>query len=318
MILLWGTMDDLPMALTREALTQAGADICFLDHRAISASEIDYAFSPKNGARCFVRVANTSIDMTAVSVAYVRGSDFYDYDEFRELPADSPALMHAAWFEAHLKAWLDASDAVVINRTGPGATNLSKPYQMMAIRQAGFLIPETLISNDPAAAATFLAENPDSIYKSLSGIRSIVRRVGDLHRSFINDVSWCPTLFQRLVPGTNYRAHIINGEVMAVRIESDQIDYRYGRSSITVAELPADVAEKCRQLTTMLGLYFSGIDLMQTPEGDWYCFEVNTSPAYPYFESGSGQRISVALADFMIDADKRRCGGVTPLTVRST
>jgi glutathione synthase/RimK-type ligase-like ATP-grasp enzyme len=306
MILLWGTMDDLPMAMTREALTRACADVCFLDHRAIGASEIDYAFSPDGGARCVVRVANTPIDMTAVSVAYVRGSDFYDYDEFRELPADSRELMHAAWFEAHLKAWLDASDAVVINRTGPGATNLSKPYQMMAIRRAGLLIPKTLITNDAVAATKFLAENPDSIYKSLSGIRSIVRRVGDLQRSFIDDVSWCPTLFQRLVPGTNYRVHVINGEVMTVRIESDQVDYRYGRSSMTVAELPAEIAEKCRRLTAMLGLYFSGIDLMRTAEGDWYCFEVNTSPAYPYFESGSGQRISVALADFMVDADKRQ------------
>jgi len=305
MILLWGTMDDSPMAATRDALARGGADFFFLDHRAIAASEIDYAFSPQTGGRCVVRMANEPIDMAGVKVAYVRGSDFRDYDEFRELPTDSPQVMQAGWFEAQLRAWLDASDAVVINRSGPSATNYSKPYQMKLIRQAGFLVPEALISNDAAAATRFLSENPDSIYKSLSAVRSIVRKVGDSHRSFIDDVNWCPTLFQKLIPGTNYRAHVINGEVLAVRIESDQLDYRYGKSSMTVAELPLEVAEKCRRLTAMLGLYFSGIDLMRTPQGDWYCFEVNTSPAFTYFESLSGQRISIALADFMIDADSR-------------
>ena len=305
MILLWGTMDDSPLATTHSALARAGADFYFLDHRKIAASEIDYAFSAETGARCVVRVAGTPIDMARVKVAYVRGSDFYDYDEFRELPADSPQVIQAGWFEAQLRAWLDACDAVVINRSGPSATNYSKPYQMTLIRQAGFLIPEALISNDPAAAAKFLLENPDSIYKSLSAVRSIVRKVGDTQRSFIDDLKWCPTLFQRFVPGVNYRVHVINGEVLAVRIESDQLDYRYGKSSITVAELPSGVAEKCRRLTLMLGLYFSGIDLMRTPEDDWYCFEVNPSPAYSYFESLSGQQISVALADFMIDADSR-------------
>lgn len=305
MILLWGTMDDSPLAATHAALARAGANFFFLDHRAIAASEIDYAFSPEAGGRCVVRVANAPIDMAYVKVAYVRGSDFLDYDEFRELPADSPKVLQAGWFEAQLRAWLDACDAVVINRSGPSATNYSKPYQMMTIKQAGFLVPEALISNDAAAATRFLSENPNSIYKSLSAVRSIVRRVDDSHRSFIDDVNWCPTLFQRLIPGTNYRAHVINGEVLAVRIESDQLDYRYGKSSITVTELPSEVAEKCRRLTAMLGLYFSGIDLMRTPDDDWYCFEVNPSPAYPYFELGSGQPISVALADFMMDADSR-------------
>jgi glutathione synthase/RimK-type ligase-like ATP-grasp enzyme len=298
-------MDDSPMAVTHAALTRAGADVFFLDHRKIAVSEIDYAFSAEAGGRCVVRVANAPIDMARVKVAYIRGSDYNDYDEFRGLAADTPQVMQAGWFEAQLRAWLDASNAIVINRSGPSATNYSKPYQMTFIRQAGFLVPEALISNDAGAAARFLSENPESIYKSLSAVRSIVRKVGDTHRGYIDDVQWCPTLFQRFVPGTNYRAHVVNGEVLAVRIESDQVDYRYGNSAMTIAELPFEVAEKCRRLTVMLGLCFSGIDLMRTPDDEWYCFEVNPSPAYPYFEWGSGQQISAALADFMIDADSR-------------
>jgi glutathione synthase/RimK-type ligase-like ATP-grasp enzyme len=294
------------MAMARAALARAGADLFFLDHRAIFTSDIDYAFDAEHGARCTVTLDEAAVDVARVKVAYVRGSDLYDYDEVRELPRESALAMRAARFEVQLMAWLDSSDAVVINRSGPSATNNSKPCQTTAIRQVGFLTPDTLMSNDPFAVKEFLAEKPEAVYKSISGVRSIVRRVAERNRGSLDDVKWCPTLFQRVVPGTNYRAHVIGRAVLAVRIESEQLDYRYGSSTITVAELPGEVADRCRRLTATLGLHFSGIDLIRTPQDEWYCLEVNPSPAYSYFEVGSGQPISAALAKYMMDADSGR------------
>jgi glutathione synthase/RimK-type ligase-like ATP-grasp enzyme len=311
MILLWGTMEDEPMAMAHAALVRAGADFFFLDHRKIFASEIDYSFSPEGGGRCIVTVGDASLDMDTVKVAYVRGAVFYDYEEMRDRPLDDPVALRAAWFEAQLTAWLDSSDALVINRSGPSATNSSKPYQLAVIRQAGLGIPESFISNDGSAARGFLAEHPESIFKSISGIRSIVRRVSEKQLGFMDDVNWCPTLFQQVVQGTNYRAHVLNGEIYAVRIESDQLDYRCGRSTIVAEDLPPEVAEKCRRLNAMLGLCFTGIGLIRTPDGEWYCFEVSASPGFPYFETGSGQPISTALARLMmeVDADDARMNG---------
>ena len=74
------------------------------------------------------------------------------------------------------------------------------------------------------------------------------------------------------------------------------------------ADLPVEVAQRCIRLTRMLGFHFSGIDLMRTPEDEWYCFEVNTSPGFSYFEQGTGQPISMTLARFMIDCDRRAAG----------
>jgi glutathione synthase/RimK-type ligase-like ATP-grasp enzyme len=303
MILLWGTMDDEPLEMTAAALAQADADYVFLDHRKIFTSEIEYTFDFERVERCTVTANDTAIDMSAVNVAYVRGSDFNDYEEMHERPEDDPLAVRAVRFEMELKAWLDASDALVINRSRPSATNNSKPYQLAMIRQVGFAIPETLITNDAAAAQEFLLKNPDSVYKSVSGVRSVVRRVEEMQRSFIDDVRWCPTLFQSVVPGDNYRAHVVGSEVLAVRIESDQLDYRYGRTRMIATTLPVEVAQRCRRLTAMLGLHFSGIDLMQTPQGEWFCFEVNPSPGYPYFEMLGGQAIGASLARFMMEAD---------------
>ncbi|MGA2018465.1 MAG: RimK domain-containing protein ATP-grasp [Opitutaceae bacterium] len=306
MILLWGSMEDEPMAMARAALERAGADFFFLEHRKIFASEIDGAIGAGAGWRCTVTDGAAEFALQDVNAAYVRGGNLLDYAELEGRARDDPIAMRASGFELQLTASLDSSDALVVNRSDPSATNNSKPYQLTVIRGAGFRIPETFISNDSGAAGRFLSGNPDSIYKSVSGVRSIVRRFSDAHRASLEDVKWCPTLFQRVVPGTNYRAHVLNGEVLAVRIESGELDYRYARTTMVAAELPADVAQKCRRLNSMLGLHFSGIDLMRTPDDEWYCFEVNPSPGYSYFEQGSGQPISAALARLLIDADRGR------------
>jgi hypothetical protein len=45
-----------------------------------------------------------------------------------------------------------------------------------------------------------------------------------------------------------------------------------------------------------LGLVFAGIDLKITPDDRVFCFEVNPSPAYSYYENHTGQAISSAVA----------------------
>jgi glutathione synthase/RimK-type ligase-like ATP-grasp enzyme len=306
MILLWGIMEDEPMAMAHAALQKAGAEFFFLDHRKLFTSDIECKFGAGTDGRCTVTVGSMTVDLESIRAAYVRGYNFCDYEEMQDKSRDDPLAQRAAGFEMQLIACLDASPALILNRSEPSATNGSKPYQLTLIRQVGLRIPETFISNDASAVRKFLSENQDFIYKSISGVRSIVRRVSDAHLGFIDDVNWCPTLFQRVVPGTNYRAHVLDGQVFAARIESSELDYRYGCTTMTADELPVGVAQKCLEITSKLGLHFSGVDLMRTPNDEWYCFEVNPSPAYSYFERESGLPISSALAKFLMEADRRK------------
>jgi len=293
------------MAMALAALERAGAEFHFLDHSKIFSAEIECAFGGGMPSRCTVNDGSSTIDLAGVGAAYVRGFNLLDHEETQDRARDDPLALRVAYFEMQLLAWLDASEALVVNKAEPSATNGSKPYQLTVIRKAGLGIPETFISNDAAAVGKFLSDNPDSIFKSISGVRSIVRRVSDLHRGFLEDVNWCPTLFQRVVPGTNYRVHVVNDQVFAARINSSELDYRYGQTTMAAEELPDQVAQKCIRLSSMLGLPFTGIDLMRTPDDEWYCFEVNPSPAYSYFEKGSGLPIAASLAGFLMDADRR-------------
>jgi hypothetical protein len=304
MILLWGIMEDTPMNMAFAELSALGANFFFLDHRKIFESEIEYTFNSEEGAKSIIRVDGRELDLDDVMVAYLRPYSFRDYSQMEGKALDDPMAVRASGFEAQLTAWLDASDALVLNKSEPSASNNSKPYQLSLISKAGFKVPQTYISNDKECVKSFLTESGDVVYKSISGVRSIVHKISDRHIEFIDDVQWCPTLFQKVIDGINYRAHVFDNQIFAVRIESDRLDYRYGNTKMTAEDLPYDVAQKCHLINEMLGLHFSGIDLMRTDDDEWYCFEVNPSPGYSYFELNGGQPISAMLARFLMDSDR--------------
>ena len=70
--------------------------------------------------------------------------------------------------------------------------------------------------------------------------------------------------------------------------------YRYadrdgGRSRLTEWKLLDELAERCLKLVDYLGLALAGIDLILSDDGEVFCLEVNTSPAFNYYESHTGK-----------------------------
>lgn len=68
------------------------------------------------------------------------------------------------------------------------------------------------------------------------------------------------------------------------------------------ATLSEELAERCLCLSRSLGLEYAGIDLKVTPDDEVYCFEVNLSPAFSYYEGNSGQPISAGVARHLMAA----------------
>jgi glutathione synthase/RimK-type ligase-like ATP-grasp enzyme len=117
-------------------------------------------------------------------------------------------------------------------------------------------------------------------------------------------VRWCATQFQAFVDGTNVRVHVVDQRVFATRIDTDVTDYRYaerqgGESELSAIQLSDDLSERCVGLAKALQLPFAGIDLKITPCGEVFCFEVNPSPGYTYYEKNTGQPIAQALAHYL-------------------
>ena len=242
------------------------------------------------------------LDLDELTGVYVR----FLGAEGRLPPEGDAATASALQFEADagLLALVENLRCRVVNRSGGGMSNNSKPYQALLLQRAGFKVPATLITSDPATAREFQAEYGDVIYKSASGVRSIVRRVGEAQRARFEFLRHGPAQFQAFVEGRNVRVHTVGDAVFATRIETEAVDYRYAHLDglnvvMTPVTLPQAVNAACLRVARDLDLLFAGIDLKETPDGEFVCFEVNPCPGFIYYERHTGQPISAALADLL-------------------
>lgn len=243
-----------------------------------------------------------SLDLADITGVYVR----FLGPEGR-LPLDaSPETADTlrAEADAGLMALLEDLPCPVVNRVAGGMSNSSKPYQALLLRRAGLRVPPTLVTNDAEAARAFYAAHGAVIYKSVSGVRSIVRRLGPDTLARLELLRDGPAQFQAYVPGDNVRVHTVGNRVFAVRVRSEAVDYRYAHRDGLAMEmeptrLPAAIEQACLAVARDLDLLFAGIDLKETPDGDWYCFEVNPCPGFLYYERHSALPISAALADLL-------------------
>ncbi len=301
MILLCGIATEGPIELVADELRIADEPFVLLHQRRWKAC--DMTVEVRDGeVRGRLRMGELLLRLEDVRAVYTRQMDDRALPDVSSLPRDSPDALRCRAFHETLNRWMELTPAMVINRTAAQASNGSKPYQAQLIRRHGLEVPETLITNDPDAVSAFRAEHGRVIFKSISGVRSIVRELADddLHR--IDSIRWCPVQFQAYIPGVDLRVHCVGGEVFASRIVSDATDYRYARDQTgTSAEILAhqindETAGRCLALTEALGLELSGIDLRVTPDHRTFCFEVNPSPGFSYYELSTGQPIARAVA----------------------
>lgn len=291
LVMLWGTAGDAPFDAVRAQFERCGAAHFTLEQSRAAQASLEA------GGR--LRMGERELDLDEIGAVYVRSFESWRVLQRAGFAPQSEEVRRAALLDASLYGWLAAADALIVNPLVAMGSNTSKPYQAELIRAGGFEIPPTLITTDPQAAREFVAAHADVVYKSVSGERSIVARLPAGSDERLEDVVWCPTQFQAYVPGVDWRVHVVGDELFACQIRSDAVDYRYAAQSgpaaqLVAAALPADVEHRCRALAGALGLHFAGIDLRLTPQGDWYCFEVNPSPGFTYFEQ-TGQPIGEAL-----------------------
>ncbi len=302
-VLLCGIPSEPPLALAAAALERLGAPCLVLNQRQCLEHDVEFEVSPQ-GMDGVLTLSGRRFPLRAVQAVYNRLMDYSCLPEVARLGPQDPRREHARRFHDALGRWLEAAPLPVVNRNRAGHSNVSKPYQAQIIRRR-FFVPESLVTNDPEEALAFRALYGRVIYKSVSGQRSIVTEFTDADEWRLRDLPKCPVLFQQYIEGQEVRVHTVGERVFATAVESDATDYRYGHqfgleaARLTAVEISEHVAEACVGLAAELGLGFAGIDLRFAPDGAVYCFEVNPSPGYSYYEEATGQPIAQALACYL-------------------
>ncbi len=302
MILVAGIPSEPPLADALDALSDLRAEVVVVNQRQFPDLDLAFTVDPQGRVDGLLRVGRRHVALREVSAVYVRLMDFRNLPEYQRLREGDPERIRCALLMDELCAWVDLSPGRVVNRTSAMASNGSKPYQAQLIVRHGLRTPDTLVTNDPEQAREFYSSRDRVVYKSASGVRSIVQTMSPADADRLEMVRACPVQFQGWVPGTDVRVHVVGDAVFATAVTTTATDYRYAARQVDEAahleayDLDGDLADRCVALAADLGLEFAGIDLKLTPDGEVYCFEVNPSPAYTYFEGQTKQPIAAALA----------------------
>lgn len=204
-----------------------------------------------------------------------------------------------------------------VNHPHRNAAAEYKPLQLATAAKCGLQVPRTLITNDPDAAAEFVAECPSgAVYKPLTGG---VRDAGLTH--FTTAV----TAEQVGQPGTAHTAHqiqervkkayevrltVVGGRMFPARIDTGsqaaELDWRSDYRSVTYQHttLPPAVANGVRRLMVVLGLRFGAVDFIVTPDAEWVFLEINPNGQWAWIQHHTGLRIAEAIADDLIEGEQ--------------
>ena len=297
MIIVAGSAGEEPVTRVLEEAAQQGVEAVMLEESEAADWNLELS-ATRLGLRCRALWRGQQVCFDEATGVYLRLTG----PRRAGLVDELRTRRHQAAI-ALLCGWSDVAGTRVANRPTAMATNSSKPYQAALIRKHGFGVPATLVSNDPGTVRAFWAEHSRVIYKSTSGVRSIVHELTPAGATQLDRVRNLPTQFQRLLVGTNVRVHVIGELVYACEVTSQTVDYRYredgAAASMTATELPAAISDRCRSLARELRLPLAGIDLFRDLEGEWWCFEVNPSPAYSCFEGPTGLPMAAALTSWL-------------------
>ncbi|GAA2238100.1 ATP-grasp ribosomal peptide maturase [Kitasatospora cystarginea] len=182
-----------------------------------------------------------------------------------------------------------------------------KPAQLAAALRAGFLVPETVITMDPAEARQFCTEQP-AVYKPLwntpyrdADDRAQQVWVREVNPTDITDaVSTCPHLFQaRVEKSFDVRLTAVGARLFAARITSPELDWRRRQDLLSYEPIsvPDAVAASVAGYLTDMGLVFGAFDFAVTADGAWYFLECNPNGQWAWLPSALSDPIALALAD---------------------
>jgi len=190
----------------------------------------------------------------------------------------------------------------------------NKLYQQLIASSVGLLVPSTVMGNSHEEVLTLMGENEHLLAKTIGYVKlddkdchfiySEVFARSELEQAHAS-VASCPLFFQQYIPKLwEYRVMVIGGKVLACRIDSqaspqtlhDWRHYDFPNVEHKAVELPVEIQDKLRSFMQRVGLQYGAIDLIETPNHEFYFLEVNPSGQWGWIADFAGLRIPDAVA----------------------
>lgn len=213
------------------------------------------------------------------------------------IPAECRAALAGVMFSRFRGRWVNDPAAEV------RADN--KLVQLQVARAAGFAIPDTLVSSNPEHIRKFVHSHGDrAIVKVVRGtgafsIPTRLVRLGELTDD--ESMEACPAIYQDVVEGSvHVRIHVFGSTVVAVRIESQLLDWRPNldvpmRQLTLEPSLAAGLIDLVRDLHLAMGI----IDAKLLDDGTLVFLEINPQGQFLFVEGVAKLPLAAAMAAFL-------------------
>lgn len=183
-----------------------------------------------------------------------------------------------------------------------------KIYQLKIARDIGFMIPNSLISNDIGLIKLFHQQNEPIICKPI--YHGYLQEQNQNYAIYSNRIDsktidelapMYPTYFQKEIDKSeDIRVTVVENDIFAVQINFDSAkspDWRRKECKVNYKEcdIPKQIKEFCIRLVSKLGLKFGAIDLARTANDEYYFFEINPTGEWAWLEYELGLPIRESL-----------------------
>ncbi|MGW2377325.1 ATP-grasp ribosomal peptide maturase [Kitasatospora sp. NPDC001683] len=253
-----------------------------------------------------LRTASRELDLSEVRSVWVRRASPYEGPPELDGQDRRFAASQCLWGAGGILASLPG--AHYVNHPWANRAAEHKPAQLAAAQRSGFLIPDTLITNNEHEAREFLASHTGgAVYKPLWNTPYSVN--GKPHAVWVHEVSGtelttaigaCPHMFQAKVrKAFDVRVTAIGDCRFGIRIDSPDLDWRrrQDRMRCTPIDIPAPVARSISAYLGEFGLVYGALDFAVTSARDWYFLECNPNGQWAWQPAGTTTAIAHTIAD---------------------
>lgn len=193
---------------------------------------------------------------------------------------------------------MEAQGTLVVNPTWALERVKDKFSTLLALRRAGFLVPKTYLTESASVAYSFCGSMREFVYKPIVGGLGFGSMLfGDRDLAFnifrLLERQGCPLYVQEFVGRVEreLRVIVVAEEVVAC-VEKVGPPGSWKRNvaqgaRMVRARAPSELREMCIRACEKLGLFYAGIDVLESDE-DYVALEVNGAPNWRGAQEATG------------------------------
>lgn len=227
----------------------------------------------------------------------------------------------------------DTINCFWVNHPRYSTALMTKVAQTYYAGKVGFRVPKTLVSTDYNELVNFYYNECGSnvVAKQLGNARGAqdwidgrlyTQKIEKEHLKILKYSLYAPVMFQEAIPKKlELRITVIGNRIFAVSIDSQAnkntvVDWRrgpIGKLKHSIYKLPLDIEKKLTRLHRLLGLVYSGTDMIVTPSGEYVLLELNPNGEYVWTEILAKLPMTKELAKLLVEGRNYvKRGGVNP------